>query len=1052
MLVPSWTVRGYLYALIAALAVPLLGLLALTAYEDFRDDSQYAADATLSPASTTAQATAQFIGDSRRLLEHLAERPLVRALDPERCDPLIAELPTLNSNLGNAWVTDRTAHTLCSARTASDRTKVAAARAEWLPQVLRENQFTVSRPYVGPVSGRPIVVLSAPVRNARGAAAGAVAMSIPLEKLASFATLASSPEGTRLAIIDQTGNVLAQLPESDQWLGKSIRHLPAAAHALRERRGVFDGHDLNGEATVFGFDSIPGVDWRVIVGIPAHKAYDELREHLIQHALAVGLTFILVAFGATWFSRRITRSVQGIAATVRTIAAGDLNARAPASGMLEIDEVAAQLNRMLDVRLADENALRESRRRLATLLSNIPGAAYRCLNDGAWSVEFISEGFRAVTGYDPDAYTGVRLRAWGEKMHVDDRNTWSIVEHALATRQPFQTEYRISAADGSEKWIWDRGCGVYDAAGNVVAIEGFLTDVTGHKQAFEALRESETRFRQLAENVKEVFWLSDPATGQFLYVSPASEKIWGIPPELVSANPMLWADSIHPADRARVLEAAYDTKAHGQYDIEYRIVRADGGVRWVHGRAFPVRNAEGAVYRIAGVVEDITDRKENDERLAFLAQYDTLTGLPNRTLFRDRLDGGIARARRAGGTLGLMFFDLDRFKEVNDGLGHPAGDDILQQVATRVRALLRETDTVARLGGDEFTVILEDVSSRGEVDVIAADILEALSEPMHVRGREVFVSASIGIARFPADALDAEGLVRNADAAMYQAKRAGRNTFVHFAGRPAGASEQITLESKLRRALERDEFLLHYQPQVSVKTGRIVGTEALIRWDNPELGRVPPLNFIPLAEETGLIVPIGEWVMRTAAAQNRAWQEAGLPPIVMAVNLSPRQFREKNLAQCVRTLLAEAKLDPGYFELEITESTVMQSSREAIAVLDELEAMGVQLSVDDFGTGYSSLAYLRRFRVHKLKVDQSFVRDSVGDADSAAIVAAVIAMARGLRLGTIAEGVETPEQLALLRSLGCDEYQGYLYSRPVPGDALARLLHEHARPTALIRA
>jgi diguanylate cyclase (GGDEF)-like protein/PAS domain S-box-containing protein len=448
-------------------------------------------------------------------------------------------------------------------------------------------------------------------------------------------------------------------------------------------------------------------------------------------------------------------------------------------------------------------------------------------------------------------------------------------------------------------------------------------------------------------------------------------------------------------------------------------------------------------------IDKDAQRRQAEERLAFLAQYDLLTGLPNRNLFRDRLSQALARAKRSGTLVALMFFDLDRFKQINDTLGHGIGDNVLQAVAARLRDHLREVDTISRLGGDEFTLIVEGVDDAAQFIPVAEKIRDSLSSPISVDGHEIFVSTSIGITVYPRDAEEADELVKNADMAMYRAKHEGRNTYLFYTQEMAARTYgQLHLERGLRRALERREFVLHYQPTVEVASGRLVGVEALIRW-NGQQGMVPPGAFIPLAEETGIIVDIGAWVLREACAQAMAWRSAGLPPMQIAVNVAPRQFVQHDLLQTIRTILEETGLPAQFLEIEITENAIMQQGEGVIDTLKRLNQLGVRIAIDDFGTGYSSLAYLKRFPVQDIKVDQSFVRDIGSDPDDAAIVRAVIAMARSLGLRVIAEGVETEAQLAFLRELSCDVFQGYLLSPPLPAGELEAFLRARS-PTQVI--
>jgi len=446
-----------------------------------------------------------------------------------------------------------------------------------------------------------------------------------------------------------------------------------------------------------------------------------------------------------------------------------------------------------------------------------------------------------------------------------------------------------------------------------------------------------------------------------------------------------------------------------------------------------------------GVFTDITQMKQSEARLAHLAHYDPLTDLPNRLLAQSRLQHAIERAQRHDNRIATLYVDLDRFKNVNDSLGHPIGDELLIMMASRLKKRLREEDTLARLGGDEFLVILEDIKDASEPAMVAQTLIDLLVTPFALpSGHEIFINASIGISLFPTDASNVTELIQHADMAMYLAKQEGRNTYrYHTEALSIAANERLLLETRLRQALMADEFVLHFQPLIHARSGRVFGVEALVRWQPPGKPMVPPGKFIPIAEETGLIVQLGEWVLRTACAQGRAWIDAGLPPLVMAVNLSVRQFRSENLVELMRRVLAETKLPAACLELELTESMFMEQAEQSIETLKTLKSLGVQLAIDDFGTGYSSLTYLKRFPIDKLKIDQSFVHGLADDPNDREIAATIIAMARSLKLNVLAEGVESEQQLDFLNRHGCDYYQGYLFHRPVPAHELEAWLREN---------
>ncbi|HWP47856.1 MAG TPA: EAL domain-containing protein [Candidatus Limnocylindrales bacterium] len=496
---------------------------------------------------------------------------------------------------------------------------------------------------------------------------------------------------------------------------------------------------------------------------------------------------------------------------------------------------------------------------------------------------------------------------------------------------------------------------------------------------------------------------------------------------------------IEGARKALVGTQAVLNGSQTQFTLEYSF-HSSGKELWFLMRVTRLAGKHGGV---VVTHTDITERKQAEETIRYLAYHDALTNLPNRTLFNDRIALAMAQAHRNQHKLAVMFLDLDRFKIINDTLGHSIGDKLLQDVARRLTACLREGDTVARLGGDEFLVLLPKVDQVEDVAKMAERILEIFKTPFRLDNHELFISSSIGITLYPGDGDNVQTLLKNADTALNRAKAQGRNIYQFYTSTMnARAFERVILESGLRRALEQEEFIVYYQPQISLHTGQIVGMEVLLRWQHPDLGLIPPMKFIPLAEDTGLIVQLGEWVLRTACAQNKAWQQAGFPPLCVSVNLSSRLFKQQNLIQLIDRILKETQLDPHYLDLELTEGTAMENAEVAIITLRELKKMGVRLSMDDFGTGYSSLSYLKRFPIDRLKIDRSFVLNITVNPDDAVIAMLIINMAHNLNLKVIAEGVETEEQLSFLRLHHCDEIQGFIFSQPVPAEVFTRFLEE----------
>ncbi len=459
--------------------------------------------------------------------------------------------------------------------------------------------------------------------------------------------------------------------------------------------------------------------------------------------------------------------------------------------------------------------------------------------------------------------------------------------------------------------------------------------------------------------------------------------------------------------------------------------------------------------RMTGINYDITDRVQSQNELRFMAHHDSLTSLPNRTFFMSQLSRAIKRAERSKGSIAVFFMDLDRFKNINDTFGHDTGDKLLRLIADCLLKEIRGSDTIARLGGDEFAVIMEDINSDEDVIHAAEKIIDLLSRPFTIDNNEFYGTTSIGISLYPGDATSPQALLKNADTAMYQAKALGRNTYRFYSKElSARAHERLNLENSLRRALERNEFVVYYQPQIELLSHRLIGIEALVRWQHPELGLVLPSRFISIAEETGLIVELGRWVLLTSCSQVRNWQDQGLPVVPVSVNLSARQFISETLLDDISHTLSECGLSPHLLEIEITEGVMMQDPANAASVLNALSKTGIRIAVDDFGTGYSSLSYLKRYPIDTLKIDQSFVRDITSDPNDLSIVIAVIAMAHSMGLRVIAEGVETDEQLRFLDSHKCDCVQGYLFSHPVPADLMLEFMKNHttaALASAIIR-
>lgn len=683
------------------------------------------------------------------------------------------------------------------------------------------------------------------------------------------------------------------------------------------------------------------------------------------------------------------------------------------------------------------------------LIQTLPGLIYCARMDEHWTMEFVSNGCEELTGYRPEELLDPRNATFNDLIHPDDRD---MVRHAVTSAcregRRFAIEYRLLHRNGEHRWVSERGAALPAAEGTTVPlIAGHIQDATQQKAAEATYREAERRYRSIFENTIEGIFQSTPAN-QFVTANPALARMFGYdsPEELIRSmnniSTQLYVDPDRRAEFLRLIEKDGTVR-----EFESQVYRRDRSVIWISENVRAVKSPDGNVLFFEGTVEDITKRKLQEAVAQYQATHDSLTGLLNRNALAARLERALAN-RAPNRYVAILFVDIDQFKYVNDSLGHEGGDQFLRIVASRLTACLRAQDFVARQGGDEFIILLDNLESREQASQIAQAILSSIAQPWRIDDHDVHASCSIGISIAPCDANDTDTILRHADAAMFRAKALGRNNYRHFtATLNTDTVSRLDWISRLRNALANDEFLLHYQPKIEVLTGRVAGVEALLRWRTSDGTMISPGEFIPLAEETGLIVPIGEWVLNQACLINREWQKAGRRPIPVSVNISAIQLERDDLVDKVTAVLKETGLTPQYLELEITESALMSDVKQSIRTLERLRELGVRTSIDDFGTGYSSLAHLKRFPVDTLKIDQSFIRDITADRGNAGIVQAVISLSHTLGLTVVAEGVETPEEYRYLSARGCDQIQGYYTGRPVPPDEVVgqlRPLHSYA--------
>jgi diguanylate cyclase (GGDEF)-like protein/PAS domain S-box-containing protein len=698
--------------------------------------------------------------------------------------------------------------------------------------------------------------------------------------------------------------------------------------------------------------------------------------------------------------------------------------------------------------------LEEAEARYRTLIETIPAVTYIADWDEMGSFRYVSPQIEELLGFPAADWLGAS-RLWEERLHPDDRSrVIAETRYAYREQKAFDCEYRLIAADGRVVWVWERDTVIRDEHGEPHLTQGIITDVTATRIAEAALAESEERNRGVVHALEEGLLIYG-ADGRALSCNAAAQRILGLTEdELLGRAAGAWGIEINHEDGTPVLVEQMPSQRAlrtglPQRDSVLQIVQRDGTELWASVSSHPLlREGETIPYGVVTAFSDITERRRAQEQIAFLAYHDSLTKLPNRALLDEHLALGLARARRSGAAVALLYVDLDDFKAVNDSLGHAAGDELLRRIAVRLRGVVRSTDLLARQGGDEFLILLTDLERdpRLSAEQVAKQVEAALLEPFHIADAEFEIGSSIGISIYPHDANDADTLLRHADAAMYEVKQAGRGGIASYGGDSRRTLARLSLTSKLRRALQRDDFVVHYQPIVVPATGELAALEALVRWQDAERGIVGPNEFIPLAEDAGLIEAIGGWVLNAVCAQLREWHELGLDTHVH-VNVSPRQLRRPDFPTTVREALQGEGLESSSLTLEITESAAMVDAERASPVVRALHAMGVRLAIDDFGSGHSSLSRLRDVPVDVLKIDQSFLRGVPDDLQAAAMTRAIIELGAALGMLTVAEGVTSEEQRLFLVQHGCPLAQGFHFAKPLVADeATARLKALVAKP------
>ncbi len=1046
------TLRARLIFLVIFAVIPALVLIVYTNFEQRQQRVFELQQNATQVAHQISQNQNRLFSGAQQLLIALAQLPEIRQHDAVACNKLLAAILEQFSDTYIQFAAFMPNGDLfCSAP--ANNTVINIADRHHFKQVIATRKVAMSGYVISRLLGKPSVFLSQPALNNDGEVEALINVGMDLGWIAKLIEDAQLPQGTVLTVFDANGITLARYPAPEKWLGKPVPEQAIIARLKQvdnEGTATLDGPD--GISRLYGFVplSTQKTDAFVAVGVPLSLALASANDALFRNLLLLGLvTFFAVI--AAWLGSQyfIVRPIDALVNTAGRLSNGDLSARvALTEGTGELkklghafDTMAASLQHKETERVCIGKVLEEKEQYMRMFMQSTSDCIWNW--DMATNTVERSIGFERLFGYD-ERMIDPSPKWWADRLHPDDKESvLQKFEAAIAGgRLTYRYEYRFQCKDGSYAIIDDHICFIRDDKGKAIRSLGAMRDITEQKQADESMRMAASIYQSSTAAI-----MVTDKDNRIVDVNPAFTHITGYEfDDVVGKNPNILQSGKH--DESFYREMWHEILNEGQWQGEIWDRRKNGEIYAKWTNISVLRHPDGSVHRHLAQFSDITEKKHKDKLIWTQANYDILTNLPNRRLLHDRLEQELKKARRNKLPLAVLFIDLDRFKEINDTLGHAKGDLLLIEAAHRISGCVRETDTIGRLGGDEFTVILPEFGDRRHIERIAQDVIDALSKPFYFENDNngYYISASIGITLYPEDAENIEELLKHADQAMYQAKQEGRHRFSYFIGSmQQEAQEKLELTNDLRHALERRELHVYYQPIIDLTNGHIVKSEALLRWIHPDRGMVSPVIFIPLAEESGLIHEIGNWVFHEAINNIEKWRKETGSVFPVSVNKSPVQFEHTTQEATWSDQLANLDLPGNSINVEITEGLLLKESSRIKQRLLEFRNGGIEVSIDDFGTGFSALSYLKKFDIDYLKIDRSFISKLAENESDRVLTEAIIVMAHKLGIETIAEGIETEEQRDLLISFGCDYAQGFLYSPAVPADEFKKMLETQSQ-------